>query len=200
GVPVAQISQYVGAWVTVNLASALINQEDPYQVVKHEMTHALTVEAWNPHLVGGGPAGPNGTLVSGVSDWATEGFARWSETAESPSARQAVDDDVARGVSAGRFAGKLPSDTKFYDPNADTMAFNYDLAATIFQFIAEKWGTANAVAVYADTVASGDMGMTKDAYAPGTDLEQALDKENLVPSSFTDPFWGMWQSYVQQLG
>jgi hypothetical protein len=188
----AQTQQYVGGWVTVDLASDLNSRQDAYEVVKHELTHALTSESWKPSV-------RLSDWVAGTSRWSVEGFATWSEYAESPSGRRNVDDVVAQGVRAGRFAGKLPSDSKFYDTDPATTAFNYYLSSTIFQFIEQKWGAANAVAVYADTVSSPNLGQTSDAYADGMDLENALDQENLVPGSFNDPFWPMWQAYVRSL-
>jgi hypothetical protein len=142
---VVYTGQYVGTRVVVNLARISQFNDDPTRVIRHELTHAVTARQMAVYGREGG------TIVTSPT-WAVEGFARFVETVGSPRVTAAVRDYVATGVQQGRFDGSLPLSARFQIGDDQTVAFNYDVSATVFTFVAQLKGLDAAVDFYARVV------------------------------------------------
>ncbi|HEY2673026.1 MAG TPA: hypothetical protein VGJ07_22040 [Rugosimonospora sp.] len=140
-------NQYAGARIVVNLTSTALGGDTPELVMRHELTHAVTSRATAVSM--GGFAG-----VLSAPTWAVEGFARWMETLEFDSSKSGVRSSVAYAVANGKFTGKLPATDSFYKGDA---SLNYDLGATVFEFVDRNKGRDAAVELYARVVSNNDL-------------------------------------------
>jgi hypothetical protein len=173
--------QYAGSRIVVNLKSISTWGDNPQGVMRHELAHAITARKTMVSLNLGGELG--------APTWAMEGFARWTETIDNPQRMAAVRSDVANGVAAGKFHGKVPKSKDFY---GNDISFNYDLSATVFAFIERVKGREAAVEFYASIIEYSDNLDTAVADAP---IFTGICKRVLGVDGPT--FTGQWASFVR---
>ncbi|ETK34177.1 hypothetical protein [Microbispora sp. ATCC PTA-5024] len=184
---------YAGSRIVVNLSSKL-GGGDPYEVMKHEITHAIstavqTVDTLLKGLNGGEDDG------AAVPRWASEGFAGYVETLEAPAKRQTLIQIVKDGMRRGLFRDDLPDNNHFYDDTS--RGFNYALGWSIFRYVHLTYGQAKALELYLTIVKKRTlMGFT------GSDsLFDALHEIGLEDQPFALPktsrFWQAWLAAVR---
>ncbi|MGW5364061.1 hypothetical protein [Actinopolymorpha pittospori] len=138
--------QYAGSRIVVSLDGGTTPRDDPEIVMRHELAHAVTARAT---IVGGSYL----SQQASAPQWAVEGFARWVETVDNPE-RLAFSRYVVRlAVETGNFSGRPPSSKDFYGEKG---AFNYDLGASVYRFIARVRGQDTAVEFYTRVIAHAE--------------------------------------------
>jgi hypothetical protein len=186
------IGQYVGARVTVNLASQL-NSGGVYSVMKHELTHAISISMM--------PVDNTLKLdsVSGtVPRWALEGFAKYVETLDSDAVRRAEKSVLRDGVHAGKFTGVLPDNNHFYAGSPSDASFHYALGYAMFKFIDANWSEAKAVEFYVQMISQHEFFKGND------DAINALQAVGLEPrkgfeTTAQSPFFSSWSAALRSL-
>ena len=145
-----------------------IEPAEVYQVLVHEIAHAISTPYYGPGILGAIGA------EFARPDWAVEGFARWVETAvgADPSLGH-LEAAMSWGRKRGLLTGALPENKKFYADNAARTSFNYELGATVFEAVARQpGGRRKAVDVYLDLLGSvasfntsiGSVALSMDRY------------------------------------
>jgi hypothetical protein len=185
---------FVGSRIVVNLAADRAGT--PYETMKHQLTHAVSIAVIPPRSdLTGTPGPPRDTL--GAARWATEGFARYIETREAPALRDLQRAIIRDGMRRRLFTGELPGNATFYAEPA--RAFNHALGYSLFQYVSSRYGHAKAVALYVAAVRqSGGDGPTG-----GTTLFAALGAVGLLDQRAADPrtsaFYLQWTRWLRQL-
>lgn len=165
---------FVGSRTTLNLSSSQASSNMSL-LMRHEMTHALTVLAQFPVLAATRSAGPQ--------RWMVEGFARWVEVLGSPSEQQRQLDIVRSAARSGTFTSRFPPNEMFYSQS--TVALNYAAGWSVFSLLQERLGVDKTVGVYADAVRLGS--------GANLDFDKALMRAGMDPPMFTT----LWQAYVR---
>lgn len=185
---------FVGSRIVVNLSADRAGT--PYETMKHQLTHAVSIAVIPPRSNLTGTAGtPRDTL--GAARWATEGFARYIETRESPALRDRQRAIIRDGLHRRFFTGELPGNAAFYAEPA--RSFNHALGYSLFQYVSSRYGHAKAVALYVAAVRQPG----GDEPTGGTVLFAALGAVGLLDQRAADPrtsaFYLQWTRSLQQL-
>jgi hypothetical protein len=140
-------SRYAGARVVIDLKRTPARYL--YTTMRHEFTHAQTA------LVKAVPQSAREPYPA----WAEEGFAAWSEEADVPLARSQRLQELR--YFRRYWKGRLPPDTRDAFYASEPLVFvHYDSAAMVFRYIATRWGSSKAIAVYVHII-GGKPGATK---------------------------------------
>jgi len=143
--------------------------QDPAQltiVLRHEFTHAIDLGVRVQAPAASSP---------GYPVWVEEGFAAWSEEADVPLARSRRLAGLRAHARRGYRPTTLPPDDgpAFYAGSTDMTDTNYESAASVFRYVAERWGRPKAIAMYTHLASgTGDaaaavLGQSWDAFVAG---------------------------------
>lgn len=137
-----------GARIVIDMAKTRGNA-DLALTLRHEFTHAQTIAVQAVRT----------SADQAYPVWAEEGFAAWSEEREVPLARNQRLLDLRYLAQRGQFRTGLPPGRPrdFYSSREETIGLNYAMSAMVFRYIAERWGSAQAIAYYT-WIASGRSG------------------------------------------
>lgn len=178
--------KYAGSRIVVNLSSPL-TRGDPYEVMKHEITHAIS----------NGVQKVDNAYGLSVPRWAVEGFARYIETRESAQSRALNQRVIRDGLARGLFLDDLPDNKKFYEEKY--RGFNYSLGWSVFQFIAQARSHETAMKVYLAIAGKGQFDNDQGVDALfGTLYDLGLQKDAFV-SKENSRFYQEWTSYLRSL-
>ncbi|MET7304392.1 hypothetical protein [Embleya sp. NPDC005575] len=170
--PISRDQPMAGSRITLDGSETMFTKGDGEQqthLMRHELGHAMVAE-----FERGGDGPPL---------WVSEGFAEylaWTDL----SLAEWFQPDARNQVRAGKFSGKLPSDTEVNSPDAKTSTVGYHYSMLAIRYIAEKYGAAKAdtfvVAVYKDSAPAALDAALKEA--------TGLDR---------DTFESNWAKYVR---
>ncbi|MFI6979810.1 hypothetical protein ACIBSV_14615 [Embleya sp. NPDC050154] len=170
--PTGSDQPMAGSRITLDGSDEMFAKGDGEQqmhLLRHELGHAMVAE-----FERGGEGPPL---------WVSEGFAEylaWTDL----SLAEWFQPDARAQVRAGKFSGKLPTDTEVNSADAKTSTVGYHYSMLAIRYIAEKYGAAKAddfvVAVYKDSTPAA--------------LEAALKE---ATGQDRDTFESNWAKYVK---
>ncbi|MYS86481.1 hypothetical protein [Embleya scabrispora] len=170
--PIGRDQPMAGSRITLDGSDTMFTKSDGEQqshLMRHELGHAMVAE-----FERGGDGPPL---------WVSEGFAEylaWTDL----SLAEWFQPDARDQVRAGKFSGKLPTDTEVNSPDAKTSTVGYHYSMLAIRYIAEKYGAAKAdtfvVAVYKNSAPAALDAALKEA--------TGLDR---------DTFESNWAKYVR---